>query len=178
MKWLTLVALSVAAVSGCGTPPQSRGPAPTPPSSQIGRPVQTTRASRTAGSARHGANVVAPPPLADSEPVPRREELPTARRTARRFVGGYIRFLYGRLAGAKVPDTGPQLRSALTKGATLKTPAEGSSRPRILRLTVQPAGPPISALATATLTTGRSRYKLTTTLEPRHGRWIVVAIDG
>jgi hypothetical protein len=43
---------------------------------------------------------------------------------------------------------------------------------------VRPAGPPISAIATATLTGGRGHYALTATLEPRHGGWIVVAIDG
>lgn len=178
MKRLILAALPIAAASGCGTPPPSPGTVSAPPSSQIGRPVQTTRASRIAGSASRGATVVAPRPPAESEPVPRRGELPAAQRTARRFFRAYVRFLYRRLPAAEVPDAAPQLRSELTQSAALKTPAEGSSRPRIIRLTVRPAGPPISAIATATLTTQRGRYALTATLEPRHGRWIVVAIDG
>ena len=178
MKRLILTALPVVAVSGCGTPPPSPGPAPAPPSSQIGRAVQTTHASRVASGANRRSNAMAPPPLAESEPVPQHKDLPAARRIARRFVGAYVRFLYGQLRERRSSTPTPSFGLSSVKAMRSSLPRSGPARSRILRITVTPAGPPVSALATATFHADGQLHQLTATLEPHGESWIVVAVDG
>jgi len=156
----------------------SCGPAPgasteQAPGRSVGRPLQTVRSG---GPADHPP--VPPPPLKESEPVAPRQELHQADLVARRFFAAYVNFIYGRLAAADVPDVDANLSSRLEHSRALITPAERATTPTLARLTVVAAGPPVSALATAIVLSGRSHYKLTATLEPKHGRWTVVAVDG
>lgn len=118
-----------------------------------------------------------PPPLAESEPVAGHRALDAARDAALRFFPAYIRFLYGRIPAREVPDLSPRFRSTLRQDHGLVTPAERAANPTILHLTLRPAGPPVSVLAVADIEAGRGHYKLTATLEPQHGGWVVVAAD-
>jgi hypothetical protein len=116
--------------------------------------------------------------LSKSEPVASAPDLANVRRTAERFFAAYVRFLYARIPASAVPDIDPQLRSQLALARPLVTPAERSAQPKLVHLTVSTAGPPVSAIATATISSSPGRYRLTVTLEPRHRSWIVVAVDG
>jgi hypothetical protein len=47
-----------------------------------------------------------------------------------------------------------------------------------VRLSITSAGPPVSVAAVALLQVGQASSRLTATLEPRRGTWVVVAIAG
>jgi hypothetical protein len=146
------------------------------PQPQLGRAIAPVRA--TSRSPVAGSHLAPPPPLSESEPEARRHELAGARPTASRFFAAYVRFLYGEIPPSAVPDIDPRFRSRLQAGGALITPTEKATRPRILVLTLRPAGPPVSALATVAIAAGDRQYRLTATLEPRHGGWVVVTADG
>jgi hypothetical protein len=100
-----------------------------------------------------------------------------ARRAATRFFASYLLFLYGRLPASGVADASESLQSELCQGTSLVTPAERRARPRLLRVTVVPSGPPASALASAFVLANGTTHPLTATLEPRGRAWIVVAVE-
>src|SRR6202035_1116432 len=116
-----------------------------------------------------------PPSLVQAEPSAQTAVLKPAWRTAARFFTAYVRLLYGETSGGRVPGVAAPSRAELKQGS-LTTPAERAARPRVARVGVTRAGPPLSALATATILVGQTHYQLTATLEPHHGRWVVVAI--
>jgi hypothetical protein len=169
---MRLWALLAAALVGAGSTGCSETPAA---NSRPGRPIQTVS---DGGSLRRTQALPAPPPppLSSAERAARARALKPARRAAERFFSAYVRFLYGEIPAAQVPGVAGQLRSELQQRA-LRTPAERAARPRAIRVTVTTAGPPLSALATATILVDRNRYQLKATLEPQHGSWTVVAID-
>jgi hypothetical protein len=88
-----------------------------------------------------------------------------------------VSFLYGRIPATSVADVDRPLRAKLRSGLAFITPAERAARPRLVRVVVVPAGPPLSALATATVLAGGGRYRLNVMLQPRGDSWIVVALD-
>lgn len=170
-------AAATLAVAACGRPAQ-RPPLPgssSPPG--VGRPITTTGRPPARQSNRVVSRSVPPPPLAKSEPVAPARGLGGADRTAKRFFISYIGYLYARLHGRAVADVDPQLRALLQDDRALGTPAERAARPAILHITLAPAGPPVSAIATATVVADGQRHRLTATLEPRARGWIVVAVD-
>lgn len=115
----------------------------------------------------------------DSERNAGRAQLSVARGVARAFFISYLAYLYGRLPATRVMDTSPGLCRQLRSGHAEATPAERSSRPRIARLSMATAGPPLSVLAVALIRTGDDEpSRLTATLEPGGRRWRVVAISG
>lgn len=117
--------------------------------------------------------------MGGDEPHAPASRLFAARAVARPFFSSYVAFLYGRLAPSRVADVDASVRWQLEHGRATTTPAEHASRPRVAHLTVTPAGPPISAIATALVAVDRgTESRLTATLEPRRGRWLVVAISG
>jgi hypothetical protein len=172
MRRATICALALG-LAGCGKPV-----APSPSRTQLGavplgRPLESVHHTGSTS-----APSPAPPRLMESEPVARHQDLPNAERLARTFFGAYVNFIYGREPAADVPGIDPQLRSQLEHRSALTTPAERLSEPRLRRVTVAAAGPPISAIATALVAEERGQYQLTAILEPTHGRWAVVAVDG
>jgi hypothetical protein len=88
-----------------------------------------------------------------------------------------VSFLYGRIPATSVADVDQPLRAKLRSRLALITPAERTATPRTVRVAVTPTGPPLRALATATVLAGGGRYRLTVILEPRGNSWIVVALD-
>lgn len=129
------------------------------------------------GEARQpGAPVVPPAPapiVGGSETGRPAADVAGARRVARRFLRGYLAFLYGRGRVADVPHVSSSVRQGLARGRARKTPAQGRRRPRVAELTVigQAAD---AAIATAQVDDGGvATYPLTFTLVRRAGRWIV-----
>ena len=167
--WAAGAALASLA-TGCGA--QATGAASGP----IGRPI-TAISTLSATHKAQGPSRLPSPPLAKSEPVIAPDDLGAARRTARQFFAAYVRFLYDRARAPKGPNVSRQLQSQFRDQTARITPAERATRPRILHVTVAAAGPPMSATATATVLSGGSRSRLTATLEPHDGRWIVTAVE-
>ena len=143
---------------------------------QIGRPIATNPTSPGASGSPAFAHRA--PPRAESRPAAQPSAIASAERPARRFFNSYLSFLYGRIPASSVANVDEQLRARLRSGLAFVTPAERTARPRIVRVALTPAGPPLSAIATAAVLAGGGRYRLTATLEPRGDTWIVVALDG
>jgi hypothetical protein len=175
--WLTATLL-VTAAPGCGSNAgQDRPPA-------FARPVHTTESS----SSR--ATTVPPPEgsstrppggrgRGDEEPHAAKPQVSEARSAAKAFFSSYVAFLYGRLPPSRVASVNPSVQRQLEHGHATPTPAERASRPRVARVTLTSAGPPVSAIATAFVAVGHAEEsRLIATLEPRRGKWLVVAIGG
>ena len=91
--------------------------------------------------------------------------------TAGAYAGDYV---YGHVAGAD-----HRLRAQLAHGQATLTPAERASRPHLAHLSITAAGPPVSVVAVALVNVAPGPPSpLTATLEPRRGKWLVVAITG
>ena len=170
-----LAAAVVVVPTGCGT----TGSEPVTPDhaapTNVGRAIRAVQRP-VAIAGRPRARPLPPPPLATSERTASKNALTGARHTAARFFASYARFLYGALPARNVSGVSPRLRSELRHGRVLVTPAERTAAPRVIRVTVAAAGPPVSAGATATVLAHRRRYQLIATLEPRHGGWVVVSV--
>src|SRR5436309_11703280 len=67
-------------------------------------------------------------------PVPA-SQLAHARRVARRFLAGYLRFAYGRASAASVPAAATTLQRQLMRERVQVTPVERRRRPRVVSLT-------------------------------------------
>jgi hypothetical protein len=121
----------------------------------------------------------APSPLIGARPVDdqRSPGAPAAPReahaTARRFLRGYLAFLYGRANAGDITDITEPLHEELERSAPRVPPAQRQRRPRVidLRLTRQA---PAAVLVTATVDDGDvAVYPLVFTLDRRGGRWRV-----
>lgn len=96
-----------------------------------------------------------------------------ATRATRRFLTGYLPFLYGRGAAGRVRDATPSVARALRRSHARVTPAQRHRQPRVgtLSLTGQTTD---SAIATVTIADGGpAPYRLSLTVERRAGRWLV-----
>jgi hypothetical protein len=165
-----------AALAGCGSP---QAPASAvdrhrrTPQSQVPGPVTGPRRATTA-----------PPPVHitgdpdDDEPHAATAQVSAARRVARAFFASYLAYLYRRRPPTRVAGADQNLRAQLAHGHATLTPAERVSRPHLARLSITSAGPPVSVAAVALLQVGQASSRLTATLEPRRGKWVVVAIAG
>jgi hypothetical protein len=118
-------------------------------------------------------------PDEDEERHARRSQLSTAGTAAQAFFKTYVAYLSGRLPAEGVADVSPALRAQLQSGRAGTTPAERASHPRIGRVYVAIAGPPVSVTAVAFVEPGPGqRSQLTATLEPTGRTWRVVAVGG
>ena len=149
----------------------------------------TTRAAHAAQQDRHTATRPYTPlgpaqhraggDVEDDEPHASRTQVSDARSIARAFFTTYAAFVYGRLPAARVVGADPNLRRELEQGHATTTPAERAARLRVEHLSLSPAGPPVSVIATAIEMTGcYSPSHLSATLEPHGGGWVVVAVNG
>jgi hypothetical protein len=115
----------------------------------------------------------------DTERHARRSQLSTARSVAQAFFRTYVVYLSGRLPAERVADVSPELRARLEAGRAATTPAERASDPRIGRVSVAIAGPPVSVTAVAFVEPGPGqRSQLTATLKPPDRTRRVVAVGG
>jgi hypothetical protein len=170
-----VVALALG-LAGCGARTHRDGSHTTGPAAHAAQPDQHDRHSTSAGL---------PPGQAgtddddDDEPHASRSQVSDARSVATAFLRTYLPYLYGQLPATRVTDANSTLRQHLQQGHATTTPAEHAARPRIAHLTLTPAGPPISVVAVAVVTTACcDPSQLTATLEPQGDRWLVVAVNG
>lgn len=109
----------------------------------------------------------------EAHPPVRPTELVRARRAARRFLRGYLAWLYARGRVREVQAITPRLRATLARARARKTPAQRRRRPRVVALDVigQSRG---AVIATARVADGGTApYSLSFNLTRRHGDWIV-----
>jgi hypothetical protein len=166
-----------AALAGFGSQQARSSPVtrhPHAPQSQV--PGPATR-PRRATSAPPSVHITGDPD--DDEPHAATAQLSAARPVARAFFVSYIAYLYGRRPASHVAGAAQSLLAQLDHGHATLTPAERASRPHLAHLSITSAGPPVSVVAVALVDLGRGpSSRLTATLEPRRGTWLVVAIAG
>jgi hypothetical protein len=164
-----LVAL-VVGLAGCGSNAHHPGPAPTPHRDAPAGPVSIPRPAT-----RLGAD-----DADDDEPHAARSQVAHARSVGTHFFRTYLAFLYGRLPAQRVIGVDRTLRRELENGHANTTPAARTARPRVSHLSLSSAGPPVSVVAVAAVTTAccAPPSHLTATLEPHGGTWLVVAVTG
>lgn len=110
-----------------------------------------------------------PPPPAGPSPA----ELARARVAARRFLAGYLRYLYGRAPARRVTNVTASVAASLRRARVRVTPAQQRRRPRLVALTLI-GQTPGSVIATARVADGGvAAYPLTFTLQRRGRGWVV-----
>jgi hypothetical protein len=181
MAWVShsvIAATLILGLSGCGTSAHH----PTPAHIRDGAAATPDRRDRPGSPGRAAPRPTAPDSaegLDDDEPHASTSQVTDARAVATHFFTGYLAFLYGRLSAKRVTGADPRLRGQLQHGHTATTPAERDARPRIAHLSLTSAGPPVSVIANAVITTACCESShLTATLEPHAGSWLVVAVSG
>lgn len=95
---------------------------------------------------------------------------------ARRFLGGYLRYIYGHGPASEIRAASPQLARRLRRGRPRVSPATRQRRPRIAELSARSLGAR-TELAVATIDDGgAARYPIELVLERRGGRWRVARV--
>lgn len=93
----------------------------------------------------------------------------------RRFLGGFLPFLYGRGSARAIAATAPALRERLAGSRLRVPPAARNRHPRVVRLGGRRLAPG-RVLVTATVEDGGvAEYPVSLTLARQGGRWLVVA---
>lgn len=113
------------------------------------------------------------PPTAALPASASRAELALARATARAFLPGYLRFLYGRGRAEQIAGATASLRAGLRANRVRVTPAQRRRHPHVVSIALI-AQSNDTAIATARIDDGGvAPYALTFTLERHAGRWAV-----
>lgn len=100
-------------------------------------------------------------------------QLAASRRVARRFLDGYLAFLYGRAPAAEVSDTSAAVRRELARNTRRIPPAQRDRTPRVVDLAVT-AQAARAVIATASIDDGDvAVYPVVFTLDRQDGRWRV-----
>jgi hypothetical protein len=107
----------------------------------------------------------------------RRPTPPTAATvTVRRFLAGYLPFLYGQVGAEQLRAVTPQLRRSVAAQRGRVTPAERSRRPRVIALAFAPGDLRRAVLFEAQIDDGASRYRLLLRVARRGAVWRVVGL--
>jgi hypothetical protein len=112
-----------------------------------------------------------PAPVTRSTPVPQGAE-----RAARRFLKGYLRFLYGHAGAREIERATPQLRRRLSRSRLRVPPAARRRRPRVARLEARLMAAGEVAVRAEVADGGVARYPVAVTVRPGAGGWRVVAV--
>jgi hypothetical protein len=127
-----------------------------------GEPTSVSRAPM-----RAGASVVS-----GHRPTP-----PTAANVAvRKFLAGYLPFLYGQVGAEQLHAVTTQLRHSLPAQRGRVTPAERTRHPRVIALAFAPGDLRRSVLFEAQIDDGASRYRLRLRVARRGAVWRVVEL--
>jgi hypothetical protein len=166
----------VTALAGCGSrhaPESAVAHHPLTAHNPVPGPATAGRRARTSPPRAHT------PDDDDDEPHAATAQLSAARAVAKAFFASYIAYLCGRRPARLVAGADHSLRARLEHGHAMLTPAERASCHHVAHLSTTSAGPPVSVAAVALVDVGPGRpSRLTATLEPRRGKWLVVAIAG
>ena len=131
-------------------PPAARVKAPARP---LPPPTHQRRARRSHQVRDPPASPAATGPRSgrddDEEPSATWPQVAAARRVASAFFHSYIAYLYGRAPARQSQRRRPGSSPQLAQGHATITPAERASHPRLTRLAVASAGPPVSVIAIA-----------------------------
>lgn len=123
-------------------------------------------------------SVALPAPAGPIVAVPRRlvispVQLARARLSARRFLAGYLPYVYGRAPARSVRAVLPTVATALRRYRPRVTPAQRRRHPQLRALALHPQTT-ASIQATATIADGGvAPYVLTFTLERQGRHWLV-----
>jgi hypothetical protein len=115
-----------------------------------------------------------PPPTEEGSPPaapePSRRDVERAKRAARRFLAGYLRYSYGRGEVREIESAGAELRQRLARDRPRVPRAEARRRARVLLLHAEGAG--ILAL----VSDGARRYTVALELARTDAGWRVVDV--
>jgi hypothetical protein len=114
-----------------------------------------------------------PPRAAPAAPVPPPVP-PAARRSARRFLAGYLRFIYGRAQAREIEAAAPALRRRLARSRLRVPPAARRRRPRVTGLEAERLPSGVVAATAEVVDGGVARYPAHLKLRRAGGRWAVV----
>jgi hypothetical protein len=152
-------------------------PRPTPPAADNPDtpPSPTRGGAKEAGESAHRARGDAGrrPPAGPARHVPERIE-----RTARRFLGAYLPFLYGRGPARAIEPATAQLRTRLVRSLVRVPPAARHRYPRVVALRPRPVGGGRFAVTARVEDGGTARYPIELVVTRRRGRWRVVEAGG
>ena len=95
---------------------------------------------------------------------------------ARRFLAGYLPFLYGQAGRGALGAVTPRLREWLGAHRDRVTAAERAGHPRLVALAFAPRDLSRSVLFEATIADGDSRYRLRLRVVLQAGRWRVTEL--
>ncbi len=153
-----------------------RHPAPRA-SAPAGAPIRPAPAPPPSTPAQAAAPAVSPtPPGRPVGPDRTRGAPAAAEQSARKFLDGYLAYLYGRGSARAIPLASSEVRRALAARPPRVSPAQRERHPRIAALSAQPlAGGAISLTATID-DGGVARYPIRVKLARRARSWRVVQL--
>ncbi|HET9162617.1 MAG TPA: hypothetical protein VFN89_04115 [Solirubrobacterales bacterium] len=131
-----------------------------------------------------GDTALAPPPEPASKatgaappgPAPHRAApLAQPLATARRFLGGYLPFLYGRGAVRAIAAAAPSLRDRLAASRLRVPPAASDRHPRVAQIDGRRLAADRVLVTARVADGGPATYPISLTLARRNGRWLVIA---
>jgi hypothetical protein len=142
-----------------------------PPATHPAAPAPTIRPALPAPTAPAAPRAPRPEPAADQPP-------PAVDHAARRFLAGYLRYLYGRGGASGIDGTSHALRRRLAAHPPRVSPATRHRRPRIVRITAARHGVRSWVLIASIDDGGVERYPLALELGRRHGKLLVTRLEG
>ena len=117
------------------------------------------------------------PPAASPTPAARSTSVsPRAKQAARRFLGSYLRFLYGHAGAREIERAAPQLRRRLSRSRLRVPPAARRRRPRVVAIDGRQTTANEVAVSAEVEDGGVARYPVALTVRADAGGWRVVAV--
>ncbi|MBA3263652.1 MAG: hypothetical protein H0T69_14505 [Thermoleophilaceae bacterium] len=123
-----------------------------------------------------GAPLTAAPPAQGAAPAERSNDLGEAEATARRFLGGYLRLLYGRGPATAIAAATDRLRHRLARTRVRVTPAARRRRPRIIDIQIVPVRGGGFAATAEIGDGGPARYPIELAVARHRGGWRVFEV--
>ena len=126
-----------------------------------------------APAARASRPPAAPDPSAHVAPVG-----PVAARVARRFLAGYLAYVYGQAPAAAITDAVPALVRSLRARPPLVSPAMRARHPRVMAIRPTPAPAGMVAVSALVGDGELADYTVGLLLEHEGGRLLIDAVEG
>jgi hypothetical protein len=110
--------------------------------------------------------------------APANHGLADAREVGRRFLHGYVAFLYGRATADELEGAGSDLRRALRRARVRVPPARAERRPAVVGLRATARAPGVVLVSASVADGDLAAYPITASLQRRAGRWLVTGLAG